>query len=131
MCIRFTSVTTLLLGAIISAPVLQARQCTGNGDVIGSFGFSASRSGFFLLGATQGTSGLLVPVPTTPPGTTGAMIPVAGRKYSGKRQLRLTARDGDRHECIAEAFTQGHQVFVLIHAVKMLTATTIILPKAS
>jgi hypothetical protein len=63
----------------------------------------------------------------TPDDQIGAMILVGGRKYSGKRQLRLTDRNGDKHECIAEAFTQGHHVFVLIHAVKTLTATTIIL----
>ncbi len=47
----------------------------------------------------------------TPDDQIGAMIPVAGRKYSGKRQIRLTDRNGDKHECLAEA--------------------TIILPKAS
>lgn len=67
----------------------------------------------------------------TPDDQIGAMVPIAGRKYSGKRTLNLTDRNGDKHECIAEAFTQTHQVFVLIHAVRTLTATTIILPRAS
>jgi hypothetical protein len=35
-------------------------------------------------------------------------------------------RNGVRHECIAEAFTQKHQVFILIHAVKTLTATHVL-----
>lgn len=65
----------------------------------------------------------------TPDDQIGAIIPVAGRKYSGRRQIRLTDGNGDKHECIAEAFTQGHQIFVLIHAVKTLNATTIIIPK--
>lgn len=66
----------------------------------------------------------------TPDDRIGAMIPVGGRKYSGKRTLPLTDLNGARHDCIAEAFTQGHQVFVLIHAVKTLSAKTIILPRA-
>jgi hypothetical protein len=71
----------VLIGTIFLAPGLQARQCSGNGDVVGSFGFSGSRDGFYLLGATlSGTSanpGLMIPVPTTPPGTAGVMNPVA------------------------------------------------------
>jgi hypothetical protein len=66
----------------------------------------------------------------TPDDQIGAILPIAHRKYSGKRSISLMDMNGDRHECIAEAFTQGHQVFVLIHAVKTLTAATIILPKA-
>lgn len=66
----------------------------------------------------------------TPDDQIGAMIPI-GRKYSGKRQIRLTDANGDKHECIAEAFTQGHQVFVLILVARALKSTTIILPAAS
>ena len=58
------------------------------------------------------------------------MIPIGSRKYSGKRSLPLTDLNGVHHDCVAEAFTQGHQVFVLIHSVKTLTARTIILPRA-
>lgn len=47
----------------------------------------------------------------------GAMIPVGGRKMSRPRQIELRDRDGRTHECIAEAFTQSHQVFVLIHSI--------------
>jgi hypothetical protein len=67
----------------------------------------------------------------TPDDQIGAMIPICGRKYSGKHQIPLTDTNGDIHECIAEAFTQGHQIFVLIHAVKTLASSSIILPKAS
>jgi len=58
----------------------------------------------------------------------GAFIPLHSRRSSGKRSLGLVDRNGDRHECIAESFTQTYQVFILIHAVKTLTATRIILP---
>jgi len=69
-------VIAVLLGTVLLAPVLQARVCSGNGDVIGSYGFVGSRSGFFLLGATApGTAGAapLVPLPATAPGTTAAV----------------------------------------------------------
>lgn len=64
----------------------------------------------------------------TPDHPVGAMVPVGGRRMSGARSLMLTDRNGDRHECLAEAFTQKHQVFVLIHAVRTLTAISIIVP---
>lgn len=64
----------------------------------------------------------------TPNHPVGAMIPVGGRKMSGKRNLALVDRNGDTHDCLAEAFTQSHQVFVLIHATKTLTARSIIMP---
>lgn len=64
----------------------------------------------------------------TPDDEIGAMIPVGKRRMSGKRTIMLYDCDGNRHECVAEAFTQGYQVFILIHAVKTLTATSIILP---
>ncbi len=46
----------------------------------------------------------------------GAMIPIGARKMSRPRQILLQDREGLIHECIAEAFTQSHQVFVLIHS---------------
>lgn len=58
----------------------------------------------------------------TPADNIGALVPVNGYKSSGKRTLVLFDRNGDRHECIAESFTQTHQVFVLIHAVRTLAA---------
>lgn len=66
----------------------------------------------------------------TPDHPVGAMIPLNGRKMSGKRTLTLTDRNGDSHECIAEAFTQTYQIFVLIHAVNTLTKTSIIVPSS-
>jgi Zn-dependent peptidase ImmA (M78 family) len=62
----------------------------------------------------------------TPDGDIGAMIPVQGRRASGKRQIELVDANGDRHECVAEAFTQTYQVFILIHVVKALTAKTVL-----
>jgi Zn-dependent peptidase ImmA (M78 family) len=68
------------------------------------------------------------PLVFTPNHPVGAMVPIGGRKMSGKQTISLTDRNGDRHECVAEAFTQTYQVFVLIHAVSTLTSSSIIMP---
>lgn len=46
----------------------------------------------------------------------GAMVPVGGRRASGRRELKLIDRNGAALTCVAEAFTQTYQVFILIHA---------------
>jgi hypothetical protein len=63
----------------------------------------------------------------TPADEIGRLIPLGKRKSSGKRNMVLVDRNGVRHECIAESFTQGHQVFVLVHSVKTLTATLVLI----
>ena len=62
----------------------------------------------------------------TPDDEIGAMVPIGGRRASGKRRLELIDDNGDRHECVAEAFTQTYQVFILIHVVRALTARTVL-----
>lgn len=59
----------------------------------------------------------------TPADEIGRLVPLGKRKSSGKRNMVLVDRNGGRHECIAESFTQGHQVFVLVHSVKTLTTS--------
>jgi hypothetical protein len=56
----------------------------------------------------------------------GAMVPV-GRRMSRPRTICLVDRNKTRHECLAEAFTQSHQVFILIHAISTLTRRTVVL----
>ena len=56
----------------------------------------------------------------TPADPFGALVPLGKRKSSGKRKLVLKDPDGNRHECIAESFTQTYQVFILIHAARSL-----------
>src|SRR5882724_442198 len=75
-CKSVTTAMALLCGTALVSPLLQARTCSGTGDVLGSYGFTGSRAGFFLLGATPpGTTapggGPLVPVAVTPAGTAG------------------------------------------------------------
>lgn len=64
----------------------------------------------------------------TPEDQIGAMVPLGKRRASGKRNLGLTDQNGTLHDCVAEAFTNTYQVFILIHAQSTMTATTIILP---
>lgn len=66
----------------------------------------------------------------TPDDQLGRLIPLQGRRSSGKREVVLVDRNGDRHECIAEAFTQTHQVFILIHSVRTLGPPSILLSAA-
>lgn len=47
----------------------------------------------------------------------GAMVPIGGRRMSRPREIELRDDHDQRHRCLAEAFTQGHHVFVLIHSV--------------
>lgn len=63
----------------------------------------------------------------TPDDEIGAMVPANGRKMSGKRKITLTDLNGDTHICIAEAFTQSWQVFILIHSVETLTQKSVII----
>lgn len=64
----------------------------------------------------------------TPDDMIGKMVPINGSKMSGKQEIFLQDRNGDHHECVAEAFTQTFQVFILIHAVRTLTASSVIIP---
>ncbi len=63
----------------------------------------------------------------TPDDKFGALVPLGLRRASGKKSLGLKDTNGDLHECIAESFTTKHQVFILIHSVRTLTATHVIL----
>ena len=50
----------------------------------------------------------------TPDDQIGGMVPLGRRKASRKREIVVRDQNGDEHLCIAEAFTQTHQVFVLV-----------------
>lgn len=56
----------------------------------------------------------------TPADSIGAMVPIGKRRMSGKRSIGVKDKNGDRRECIAEAFTQGHQAFILLHVAETL-----------
>jgi hypothetical protein len=63
----------------------------------------------------------------TPDDQFGAIIPLNGRRMSGKRNCVLKDIDGIEHECVAEAFTNTYQVFILIYPMRALTRTLIAL----
>ena len=67
----------------------------------------------------------------TPDDQLGALIPAGNRKSSGKRSIGLADRNGDQHDCVAESFSTGHNIFILVHAVKTLGAPKIYLPANS
>jgi hypothetical protein len=61
----------------------------------------------------------------TPDDEIGQLVPIGKRRGSGKRSLGIIDDNGTLHDCIAESFSSGHQVFVLIHVVEALTAKRI------
>jgi hypothetical protein len=66
-------------------------------------------------------SGLRWPEYFTPDSEIGGMIPISQRRASPKRRIELVDDNGDSHECLAEAFTQTYQVFILVHVVRTLS----------
>lgn len=64
----------------------------------------------------------------TPNHRLGHMVPLAGKRMTGARKIKVADCNRTDHKCVAEAFTQGIQVFILIHAVETLNKTTIIVP---
>ncbi|BBO34177.1 ImmA/IrrE family metallo-endopeptidase [Lacipirellula parvula] len=55
----------------------------------------------------------------------GRIVPLYGRKMSRPREITLVDRNKVQHKCVAEAFTQTHQVFILIHSVATLKRLTV------
>src|SRR5260370_32831365 len=110
--IVFASVAILATGLLARSLEAQGRLCSGNGDVVGSFGVLASRSDFFLLGATQAATntpsglGPMIPVAVTPPGTTGATAPFAGSN-TGVGRLLTGLQNPNVFSSIGRAFADG------------------------
>jgi hypothetical protein len=59
----------------------------------------------------------------------GRVLPV-GRRMTRPTTVSLTDRNGQAHECVAEAFDTTFNVLVLVYPVKALTATTILVPSS-
>lgn len=57
------------------------------------------------------------------------VIPV-GRKMTRPTSLSVTDRNGQAHECVAEAFDTTYNIIILLYPIKALTASTIIMPEA-
>jgi len=131
----------VLIGTVFFAPAIQARTCSGNGDVIGSYAFFGSRGGFFLLGATApgttssagitpigvtapGTtsvSGPLVPIGVTPPGTTSAQT----SSNSWSRFVSSLAGN-TAFESVGRIFADGMGNFYATDATAVLLTNTLV-----
>ena len=61
----------------------------------------------------------------TPDDEIGAMVPIGRRRMSGSREIALVDRNGTCHDCLAEAFTNTYQVFILVHAIRLLNKSTV------
>jgi hypothetical protein len=64
----------------------------------------------------------------TPDDPIGAIVPLGKQRMSRPRNIILVDSNGVEHECLAEAFTQKYQVFILIAPITALTRKSIILP---
>lgn len=61
----------------------------------------------------------------------GRILPI-GRKMTRPTVVLLADRNGETHECVAEAFDSTHNVIILLYPVRALTASvSIVLPAAS
>jgi hypothetical protein len=69
---------------------------------------------------------LTLPDVFTPDDKFGAMVPLGGRRMTGPHELVMTDRNGTAHDCLAEAFGNPYNVFILIYPVKALTKTIVI-----
>lgn len=55
------------------------------------------------------------------------VIPI-GRKMTRPRSLPITDKNGQAHECVAEAFDTTYNILILLYPKKALTAKTVIIP---
>ena len=84
---KLNSLGVLMLGgALTVVPALQARTCGGNGDIIGSFGWSGVRALAFVppgTTAATATTPVTTPTPTTHATTPTATTPTATTPVTG------------------------------------------------
>jgi Zn-dependent peptidase ImmA (M78 family) len=64
----------------------------------------------------------------TPDDEIGKMVPVGTRKMSRPVIMIFADQNGVKHECVAESFSNTYQVFILIHEIKALTQTVVLVP---
>lgn len=57
----------------------------------------------------------------------GPVLPI-GRKMTRPTSLSIKDKNGDSHDCVAEAFDTQHNVLILLYPVKALSVSRIILP---
>ncbi len=62
-----------------------------------------------------------LPKYVTPDDPVGQIVPMGGRRMTGKRMIAFDDLNGVRHDCVAEAFDSTLQVFILICPSRALT----------
>ncbi len=62
----------------------------------------------------------------TPDDKIGAMVPIGKRRMSGQRSIQIKDSNGTDHECVAEAFTNSYQVFILMHVTEALSKKSVL-----
>jgi hypothetical protein len=60
----------------------------------------------------------------------GPVLPI-GRKMTRPMQLAVKDRNGDKHECLAEAFDTKYNVLILVYPMRALRSSIFILPENS
>jgi hypothetical protein len=100
-------------------------------ELTDGFGFRANLRRTVASASFRMNFDLDWPACFTPADEIGAMVPPGQRRMSQARAIMLLDRNGVRHECLAEAFATPFQVFVLIHALRTLTRTTVIMPASA
>jgi len=64
----------------------------------------------------------------TPNHLLGELVPLNRRNNGYKQLIKIVDKNGAHFECIAEAFTNSYQIFILVHPVKMLTKSKVVVP---
>ena len=66
----------------------------------------------------------------TPDHSLWPVIPI-GRKMTRPVPLTIPDLNGQRHECLAEAFDTTYNILILLYPVTELTATTVLMPASA
>lgn len=100
-------------------------------EIIQGDGFRAKLRRIELSRSFKDSFGIpSIPEFFTPSDEIGAMVPIGGRRMSRPRSLDILDKNGELQECIAEAFSTGYNVFILVHWAQSLKKKHIIFPGA-
>lgn len=93
--------------------------CQGDGFRASTRRFVASRRFLEYFGSPT------FPDHITPDHYLGDLVPLNGRKMSKPKNITIPNQRGEDAECVAEAFFNSHQVFILIHSSESLAASKV------
>jgi Zn-dependent peptidase ImmA (M78 family) len=67
-------------------------------------------------------------LPVTRQHTLASLVPRGRQRIVAPREIELVDRNGDRRECIGEAFHTGHQTLILLRDNRPMNTATVIMP---